>query len=486
MKDKKSSCSGDNLQENTGWLLHLFDQLPVMLFRCRCDPNPTITYVSKGCQPLTGYSQEMLINNRDISVREIIAPEYHEALYKCLELGRTDRKVLHCEFEIVTKTGTRKYIFALLKPAVDKKGAHAFEGFLHDITQRKQIEQENEYLGTHDFLSGLYNRRYFSASLAHLEQGKYPISCLIANINGLKLINKAYGYAAGDNLIKEAGQLLGKFIENGTVGACIGGDEFILIVPLANRGKIADIAAGISGELAKYKDPTIPAEKRLSMAIGYGTAHSVEEDFFTAYEDAEKMMRYMKLLDKNSDSSGILKSLLATLFEKSEETEGHCERLANLSSIIASRLGLPEYEMYKLRLYAMLHDIGKIGIDDRILKKNGSLTEDERNIMKTHPEIGYRIAMSWSNFEELAPYILSHHERWDGNGYPRGLRGKEIPLLARILAVADAYDAMTSARVYRKPIGKQEAMEEIRKNSSTQFDPAIVNIFLEYLEKNEP
>jgi HD-GYP domain-containing protein (c-di-GMP phosphodiesterase class II) len=147
------------------------------------------------------------------------------------------------------------------------------------------------------------------------------------------------------------------------------------------------------------------------MAIGYGTAYSVEENFFTAYEDAEKMMRYVKLLDKNSDS---------------------------------------------------------------------------RNIMKTHPEIGYRIAMSWSNFEELAPYILSHHERWDGNGYPRGLRGKEIPLLARILAVADAYDAMTSARVYRKPIGKQEAMEEIRRNSSTQFDPAIVNIFLEYLEKNEP
>jgi len=123
---------------------------------------------------------------------------------------------------------------------------------------------------------------------------------------------------------------LGKFIENETIGACIGGDEFILIVPLANRGKIADIAAGISGELAKYEDPAIPAEKRLSMAIGYGTAYSVKEDFFKAYEDAEKMMRYVKLLDKNSDS---------------------------------------------------------------------------RSIMKTHPEIGYRIAMSWSNFEELAPYI---------------------------------------------------------------------------------
>jgi len=487
MKEKKSSYADDNQQTNIRWLIDFLDQLPVMIFRCLFDSNLTVTYASKGCMWLTEYSQEMILYNRDVSVKEIIAPEYHESLYKCLKEGLANRQEIHCEFEILTKTGRRKSILAFIKPADDKGDGDAFEGFLHDITERRQIEKENEYLSTHDFLSGLYNRRYFSASLSRLEREKsYPLSCLIANINGLNLVNNAYGYDVGDNLIKEAGQLLSNYIENGTIGACIGGDEFVLVAPFTNKEKIKNIANAISQELTKYKDPSTPAEKRLSLAIGYGTAYSIEEDFFDAYDEAQKMMRYAKLLDKTSDSNGILQSLLATLFEKSEETEGHCERLAKLSVIIGSRLELSEYEIDKLRLYAMLHDIGKIGIDDSILKKAGRLTEEERNIMKTHPEIGYRIAMSWSNFKGIAPYILSHHERWDGTGYPRGLKGKEIPLLARILAVADAYDAMTSARVYRKPIGKQEAMEEIRKNASTQFDPAIVKIFLAYLENNEP
>jgi len=129
----------------------------------------------------------------------------------------------------------------------------------------------------------------------------------------------------------------------------------------------------------------------------------------------------------------------------------------------------------------MLHDIGKIGIDDAILNKPGALTADEWAIMKTHPEIGYRIAMSSPELVTIAEYILTHHERWDGKGYPQGLKGEEIPQLSRILAVSDSYDAMTQNRVYRTAISKEDAAEEIEKNAGTQFDPDIVKIFLEQI-----
>jgi len=127
----------------------------------------------------------------------------------------------------------------------------------------------------------------------------------------------------------------------------------------------------------------------------------------------------------------------------------------------------------------MLHDIGKIGIDDKILNKPGKLTEEEWAIMKRHPEIGYRIARASHKLARIADYILTHHERWDGAGYPKGLKGEDIPLLSRILAVADAYDAMTEDRVYRKAMSKEQAVEEIRRNAGTQFDPLIANIFIE-------
>lgn len=487
MKNKGICSSDNNQQTNIRWLIDFLDQMPVMIFSCLFDSNLTVTYVSRGCSDLTGYNQEMIMHNRDVSLKDIIAQEYHDSLHRCLNESMINRKEMHCEFEIITKAEKRKNILAFIKPVDDKKYGDDFVGFLHDITERKQIEKENEYLSTHDFLSGLYNRRYFSAALFHQEREKsYPLSCLIANINGLNLINNVYGYDIGDNLIKEAGKLLSRYIENGMIGACIGGDEFILVAPFTSKEKIKDIADEISQELEKYKDPSTPAEERLSMAIGYSTSCSAEDNIFKACGEAKTMMRYAKLLDNSSDVNGILRSLLATLFEKSGETEEHCERLAKLSVIIGTRLGLSENEIYILRLSAMLHDIGKIGIDDSILKKTGRLTEEERKIMKTHPEIGYRIAISWSSFKGIAPYILSHHERWDGTGYPHGLRGKEIPLLARILAVADAYDAMTSTRVYREPIGKQEAMAEIRRNASTQFDPTIAELFLTYLENNEP
>ena len=184
-----------------------------------------------------------------------------------------------------------------------------------------------------------------------------------------------------------------------------------------------------------------------------------------------------------SSHSAIVASIKATMIEKSQETEEHAERLAILSRAVAMELNLPQSDQDKLELLATLHDIGKIGISDQILTKQGKLSAEEWVEMKRHPEIGYRIAMASSELIPVAESILCHHERWDGSGYPKGLSGESIPLLSRILAVVDSYDAMTQDRPYRKAMTHEEAIEEVVRNSGTQFDPRIAELFVRLLKK---
>ncbi|MDD4076822.1 MAG: HD-GYP domain-containing protein, partial [Bacilli bacterium] len=174
-----------------------------------------------------------------------------------------------------------------------------------------------------------------------------------------------------------------------------------------------------------------------------------------------------------------------TVYARSQETEEHAERLQELSRLVGMKINLSEVELDELSLLAALHDIGKVGIDDTILKKPGKLTAEEWIEMKKHPEIGYRIAMASPELMSIANYILCHHERWDGKGYPQGLKGKQIPLLSRIISVIDAFDAMTQDRPYRQALSMEEALEEIRVNAGTQFDPEAARIFIEVIQQKE-
>jgi HD-GYP domain-containing protein (c-di-GMP phosphodiesterase class II) len=169
---------------------------------------------------------------------------------------------------------------------------------------------------------------------------------------------------------------------------------------------------------------------------------------------------------------------MSALYAKSQETEEHGQRLGQYADMIGKELGLDQKTLDDLKLLSMLHDIGKIGIDDRILNKPAKLNEEEWEVMKKHPEIGHRIAMSTPELCHIAEYILRHHERWDGSGYPDGILNEEIPLLSRILSIADAYDAMTEDRVYRKGMSTVEAIAELKRCSGTQFDPALVELFI--------
>jgi putative nucleotidyltransferase with HDIG domain len=173
-----------------------------------------------------------------------------------------------------------------------------------------------------------------------------------------------------------------------------------------------------------------------------------------------------------------LEALLAALDTRDTETEGHSERVAAYTMLIAQQLNLPEEELQPIEHGALLHDIGKIGVPDHILYKPGPLTPEEWEIMKQHPVIGYKMCMKIGMLRPAAPIVLHHHERWDGRGYPYGLNGAEIPLGARIFAIADTLDAMTSDRPYRKALSFAQAREEIERCAGSQFDPELVQVFL--------
>lgn len=213
-----------------------------------------------------------------------------------------------------------------------------------------------------------------------------------------------------------------------------------------------------------------------------------EKYFITVFQEItsdegeeEKWKGRQKLIEVNGGNDNIAGLLLAILFDKSPETEKHSEKVKNYCNKIAGELKFTMEEKNELSLFAMLHDIGKIGISSSILQKPEPLTVKEWKEIKRHPEIGYRIARHTTELMGIAGYILSHHERFDGRGYPRGLKGKNIPLMCRVLAVADAYDAMTGGRVYRKAISQKEALAELKRNAGTQFDPKIVNLFIKLM-----
>lgn len=463
-------------------------QLPGLAYRCKYDPEWTMEFLSSGCLELTGYSPDELIGNRDISFTEIILPEYRMPIWDEMKRVLTAKTNFTYEYEIRTKDGRHKWILEHGQGILSSNGTvEALEGIMIDITEKKVQEQEKLFLLDHDPLTNLFSRTYFQAALAALDTSEnLPISAIMANINGMRLVNDAFGHHAGDSLLVDVASLLSHFCQTDDILARIGDDEFCLLMPKTDANQLEHRVTAIKEGIAACNEQnssfdsgtrsSTKAYGSLSIALGYATATTLNSNFMKA---ASEMMRESKTLERNSNSNNVLQSILVTLAERSPETERHGVRLATITEKMGKHIGLSEQALNDLRLFSVLHDIGKIAIDSQILNKPGPLTDDEWKIMKTHSEVGYRIAMSSPDFRKVAPYILSHHERWDGHGYPQGIKDETIPVPSRILAIADSYDAMTEQRPYRKPLSHNAAIEEIRKCAGTQFDPTLVSVFLE-------
>lgn len=344
-----------------------------------------------------------------------------------------------------------------------------------DITERKKSQGEIIYLSYHDQLTGLYNRRFYEEELRRLDTPRsYPLTIVMADMNGLKLINDSLGHTAGDKLLMKTAEVLTKGCRSGDIVARLGGDEFVVLLPNTTSAEAEQLITRIKNAAAKEEVGSI----NLSISFGYSTKNSLEENTEDIVKAAEDQMYRVKLYESPSMRGRTINTIISTLNEKNKREEQHSQRVSELCELMGNALQLTEADAKELTSAGLLHDIGKIAMDDSILNKPGELTDSEWEEIKRHPEVGYRILSTVNHMSQMAEYVLAHHERWDGGGYPKGLRGTEIPLQARVIQILDAYESMTSDRSYRSTLTEEEAIIELRQNAGTQFDPELVDIFL--------
>lgn len=430
----------------------------------------------KICNPktsaLTGYSQEELIK---MKFTDFVYEEDKEntlSFHKKRLKGMTDG--IKQQFRIVKKDEEIRWIESDgIK--IDWNGEKASLHFAIDITERKSTEEKILYLSYFDQLTGLYNRRFYEEELKRLDTKRnLPLTLVMGDVNGLKLTNDAFGHVYGDMLLKSVADVMKKELREDDILARIGGDEFVLLLPKTDRVSAQLIVTRLKEKISKIVIDKISA----SVSFGFETKKSEYEDVEKIFSQAEDYMYRKKLLESGSMKSEMITLITRSLYERDKNEQSHSERVAELCKKTAEAMDFEGHQIGEITLLGMLHDIGKIGLDQNVLKGNNKLNEIECMEIKKHPETGYHILKSVSEFSHIAEYVLCHHERPDGKGYPRGLKGNNIPIQSRILGIAEAYDSMIHKH-YKVPITVADAVNELRLNMGTQFDEEIVKIFIE-------
>lgn len=347
-----------------------------------------------------------------------------------------------------------------------------------DLEKINEKDKELLFLSRYDHLTGVYGRRFYEEDIERIDiKENLPLSFIMGDVNGLKLINDSFGHKVGDEILIKSANAIKLACRERDIVARLGGDEFIIALPNSNTEDALKVIDHIKNLLKHEKVSGL----EISISFGYETKIDEKQDIKDIYINIENQMYQRKIYESASIRSKTITLITSALFEKNNRELIHSKKVSELCILVSEKMGFSKENINLMRLAGLMHDIGKIGISDKILNKTGKLNENEYFEIKKHPEIGYRILSSIIEFSEIANFVLEHHEKWDGTGYPQGLKGEEIRIEARIIAIADAYDAMTTKRTYRDALSDEDAIDEIRRCAGTQFDPNIVSIFVKHI-----
>jgi diguanylate cyclase (GGDEF)-like protein len=372
--------------------------------------------------------------------------------------------------------------------------------------ENSQLYTKAEQRSRIDELTGLFNRRHFEERLKeeiarHSRQGNV-FSLFLLDLDSFKIYNDIYGHSSGDKLLNQIGRIIRNSIRSADQAFRYGGDEFIAILPntamddaytvaervreqIASEMEAKDIAVTCSIGLANYPSDGVISGELITTA---DTAL-----YYAKYTGGNRVYLSSKILSEPAPQAGIdtrasglsaIYALAAAVDAKDPYTYGHSRKVNTYAVALAEAIGLSPDEVSRVSTAALLHDIGKIGISDKILGKRGKLSPEDWEVVKSHPKLGANIVGNVPNLVPCIGGILYHHERWDGTGYPAGLKGKNIPIEARILAIADAFSAMTSRRPYRDALCDEKVIKEFKQGAGTQFDPELVEVFIGLVEVN--
>jgi diguanylate cyclase (GGDEF)-like protein len=368
---------------------------------------------------------------------------------------------------------------------------------------------EDRYLKSiTDPLTGTYNSAYFKQKLIEemnrAKQTSQSMALLFCDVDNFKKLNDHEGHIYGDKILKNISTLILTNVRAGDIVCRYGGEEFVVIMPMVDEQTAMSVAERVRHSVAIHGNQNLLTPITISIGVALyprdadeeNVIHIADQAMYTAKSlgknrvflaselNSIRKQDYARRIDNQKWILDTIISLTKAVEVKDSYTHSHSEMVSRYARSVASSMGLSDEEVKRISIAGLLHDVGKIGVPDDILNKEGRLTNEEYGMMKSHPVLGYNIIACVDELKETLPYVLHHHERPDGKGYPHGLKGDEIPLGARILAVVDAFHSMTSARPYRKvPLSIELALEELKKGKGTQFDSVVVEEFIEIIDE---
>lgn len=449
------------------------------------DLNGNCTFCNKSCIKMLGYSDqaELLGKNMHWQIHHTrrdgtFFPVDECKIFRAFLKGEGS----HVDDEVLWRAdGTSFDVEYFSYPQIkNEKIIGAVITFM-DISGRKQKEAEIHYLSCYDVLTGLYNRRCFEENLTKIDNpDNLPLAVIFADINGLKMTNDIFGHTAGDELIKKSSQILKQSCRESDFAARIGGDEFIILLPKTTgqtAGQVLDrIRSG-------FTDARVEAIK-CSISLGLDLKQSPDQSLDEIIANAENAMYKDKTMNRKAINKDIIDTIIKTLHLRNPREEQHSVNVGELCLEAGTALHLSENEINRLTIAGYLHDIGKIVLEENILNKD-FLSDEELEEMKQHSVVGYRILSLFDDTLDLAEYVYSHHERWDGTGYPRGLKGQQIPLISRIIAVVETYDRVLNRGGLPLQERKKAALEVIKNGAGRQFDPKIAQTLVQLISAHQ-